>query len=176
MKPNYLLSNRLRKGKLFSILPGLMLARAVLAADPVYLNNAVLNYTIPGNPPPQIHATNFDNEGTFNVNFEVYSINPAFFETWNTLNYTNVGLMTANAPIVSTTLGGFVILNETFGAGFKFDQQTTGQMPHTMAGTFYNPGTVRCDSFLDGNDIFTFGGFELFLRPGPMGGCLVSAT
>ena len=176
MKPNYRLSHRLRKWKLFSVLPGLLLAHAVLAADPGYTNNAVLNYTIPGNPPPQIHATNFDNEGTFNVNFEVYSINPAFFETWNTLNYTNVGLMTANAPILSTTSGGVVIVGETFGAGFNFDQQTTGQMPHTMAGTFYNAGTVRCDSFLDGNDIFTFGGFEFFSGFGTIGECLVSAT
>ena len=178
MKPNCRLSYRLWKWKLFSVLPGLMLAHAVLAADPLYYNDAVLNYIIPGNPPPQIHATNFDNEGTFNVNFEVYSINPAFFETWNTLNYTNsgYGLMTANAPFLLSTSSGSLIFGETFGAGFIFDQQTTGQMPHSMAGTFYNAGTVRCDSFLDGNEIYSFDGGTFFSAFGTMGECLVSAT
>jgi hypothetical protein len=170
MKPNYRLSNRLWKWKLFSVLPGLMLAHAVLADDTEYQNPnyAVLNYIIPGNPPPQINATIFDNEGTFNVTFEVYSPNPAFFETWNTLNYTNNGLMTANAPGAGSAYG------TSAGAGFWFDQQTTNRMPHSMAGTFYNPGTVRCNSFLDGNDVF-FSGTETF-SVGTIGECLVSAT
>jgi hypothetical protein len=49
-------------------------------------------------------------------------------------------------------------------------------MPHSMAGTFYNAGTVRCDSFLDGNEIYSFDGGTFFSAFGTMGECLVSAT
>jgi len=155
--------------KLFSVLPGLLLAQAALATDPLYQNYAVLNYNIPGNLPPQIDAIAFDNESVFNVNFFEYSCNPAFYETWNTVNYTNNGLMTANAPGLGCAFG------TASGAGFQFDKQTTNQIPRTMAGTFYNPGTVRCDSFLDGNDTFIFLGTESF-SVATIGECIVSAT
>ena len=169
MTPHNRLANRLMQWKLFSVLPGLLLAQAALATDPLYQNYAVLNYNIPGNLPPQIDAIAFDNESVFNVNFFEYSCNPAFYETWNTVNYTNNGLMTANAPGLGCAFG------TASGAGFQFDKQTTNQIPRTMAGTFYNPGTVRCDSFLDGNDTFIFLGTESF-SVATIGECIVSAT
>jgi len=167
MTPHNRLATRLMKWKLFSILPGLLLAHAALATDPLYQNYAVLNYIIPGNLPPQIDAIAFDNENMFNVTFLEYSCNPAFFETLNTLNYTNNGTMTVNAP------GGGCIFGTASGAGFRFDKQTSGG--RTMAGTFYNPGTVRCNSFLDGNDTFVFLGTEGF-SVATIGECIVSAT
>ena len=176
MKHNNSLTHRFMKWKFFSVLVGLTLARAALATDALYQNYAVLNYDIPGNPPPQIDATNFDNESVFNVNWGVYSVNPAFYETLNTLNYTNNGTMTVNAPIISSSSSGFVIVGETFAPGFKFDLQTTNvTTPHKMAGSFYNPGTVRCNSFLDGNNVFNFGGI-LGFSLGTFGECVVSAT
>jgi hypothetical protein len=170
MTPNNHMANRFMKWKLFSILPGLLLAHAVLATDPLYQNYAVLNYTVPGNPPPNIDAIAFDNESVFNVTFSQYSCNPVFYETWNTVNYTNNGTMTVNAP------GGGCIFGTASGAGFRFDKQTTNVMnPRTMAGTFYNPSTIRCNSFLDGNDTFIFLGTQFF-SVGTIGECIVSAT
>ncbi len=178
MIPNKHRANRPSKRKFFSVLPCLLLARAVLATDPLYQNYAVLNYNVGGlnpAPPPQINAAIFDNENTFNVNYFVYSPNPAFYETWNTVNYTNNGTMTVNAPILVSIPGGYVMEGVTFGCGFKFDKQpTTGG--RTMAGMFYNPGTIRCNSFLDGNGLFYYGGLTEFSTLGTLGECLVSAT
>jgi len=67
MTPNNHLANRFMKWKFFSVLPGLMLAHAALATDPLYQNDAVLNYIVPGNPPPNIDATNFVNNNWFTV-------------------------------------------------------------------------------------------------------------
>ena len=83
------------------------------------------------------------------------------------MNYTNNGTMTVNAP------GGGCAYLTAAGAGFRFDKQTT--KARTMAGTFYNPGTVRCNSFLDGNDTFVFLGTQFF-SVGAIGECIVSAT
>jgi hypothetical protein len=161
------LSDRFRKWKLFSLLPGLLMARAALATVPLYQNYGILDYIIPTNPPPQIDAAIFDNENVFNVSFDEYSANPVFFETWNTVNYTNTGTMTANAPGLGAAGG------TAAGAGFRFDTQTSnGRM---MAGTFYNPGTIRCDSFLDGNQQSLFQGTESF-SVFTIGECIVTAT
>ena len=93
----------------------LLLARAALATDPLYQNDAVLNYTVPGNPPPNIDATNFVNNNTFTVNFSSL----VYYEPWNVRNYTNIGYMSANT-------------------GFTFDTQTTNMIPRRMANSFYN--------------------------------------
>ena len=53
-----------------------------------------------------------------------------FFETWDTLNYTNNGVMTTDT-------------------GFKFDTQVTnafGDTVHLTAANFYNPGVISCAS------------------------------
>jgi hypothetical protein len=44
-----------------------------------------------------------------------------------------------------------------------------------MAGTFFNPGDIRCNSTNDGNNIFTFGQFTFFFV-NSFGECLVNAT
>ena len=86
----------------------------------------------------------FDNEGTFNVTFDVYSTNPEFYEAWNMLNYTNNGTMLADSAFRSR--GRFVGGSYCSpGCGFQFDLHTTNG-PHLMAGTFYNAGTIRCNS------------------------------
>jgi hypothetical protein len=99
---------------------GLLLARAALGTEALYENDAIVDYTgAPHTYPPQIDATNFVNTGTFIIDTELY-------ETWNTINYTNIGygLMSSDA-------------------GFVFDTQTTSGS-HLMAGSFYNVNEVDC--------------------------------
>jgi hypothetical protein len=98
---------------------GLLLARAALGTEALYENDGTVDYNgAPGTYPPQIDATNFVNNTTFTINTELY-------ETWNTINYTNNGLMSSDV-------------------GFWFDTQPTSG-PRLMAGSFYNPGEVVCD-------------------------------
>jgi hypothetical protein len=135
----------------------LLLARPAMATDPVWPPTSqlgqVFNYTVPGNPPPAIDATNFDNENQFTINFSSFTANPEIFETLNTVNYTNNGLMVANSPV--TTNGLFITLNN-LGCGFLFDTQTTNVIARQMAGTFYNPGAIRVNSVYDtGEDFFS---------------------
>ncbi len=54
MTPHNHRANRPMKWKFFSLLPGLLLAHAALATDPLYLNPnwADLNYVMSINPPP----------------------------------------------------------------------------------------------------------------------------
>ena len=164
--------NRLPPFLFLCVLLVLALARVASATDALYQNFGVLDYAVPGNPPPAIDATAFDNENLFNVNYTIYSPNVVFYEPMNTLFYTNNGTMTVNSPLVNS----FFIVNNTFGCGFRFDQQTANVLtPHLMADTFYNPGTIRCDSFLDGNNIFSFGGTQFFIFTS-IGECIVSAT
>jgi hypothetical protein len=130
------LLRRWLKWPLLCGLIGLALCRSALATEPLYENDAIVNY--PGNVswPPMIDATNFLNNGEFIINFTTFSMQTEFYETWNTLNYTNYGLMTANT-------------------GFQFDDQTTAG-PRLMAGSFYNPGTINCASITDTNIAFFF--------------------
>jgi hypothetical protein len=116
----------------------LLLAHAALATDPLYQNDAVLNYTVPGNPPPIIDATNFVNNNSFTVNFSALTFNPEFYEPWNVRNYTNNGFMSANT-------------------GFQFDTQTTNVIPHQMAGSFYNAGTISCGALASSPFFFSAG-------------------
>jgi hypothetical protein len=156
------------------LLLSLFFVRPAWATDPFYQNYAALNYAIPGNPPPVINGTNyltpaFDNENVFSVNFETYTPNPDFYEPWNMLYYTNNGTMIANSPI---TTNGFI---SSLGCGFRFDLQTTNVIPRMPADTFYNAGTIRSDSYLDGNNVFNFSGFQFFFQTS-IGECLISAT
>jgi hypothetical protein len=151
------------------------------ATDPIYQNFSVLNYTVPGTPPPTIDASNFDNENQFNISFESASIsgNAQFYEPMNTVNYTNkssginTGIMTVDSPFLTN---GFFITDYNFvGTGFQFDTQTTNTIPHREAGTFYNAGDIRCDSILDGNNVINFQGFQFFDLI-DLGQCRVWAT
>src|ERR1035437_8589468 len=137
----------------------LLLARPALATDalwpPADQLGQVFNYTVPGNPPPVIDATAFDNENQFTINFTAATANPEIFETWNTVNYTNKGLMVASSAVSTTG----ILLSTAPGCGFLFDTQTTNVIPRKMAGTFYNPGTIRCASINDSGFIFGVGEF-----------------
>jgi hypothetical protein len=150
------------KWKLLTALSGMFLAHTALATIPLYQNFDVLQYVIPGTPPPTIDATAFDNENLFEVEFAAESPFPEFYEPWNTVYYTNFSLMIANGPL---PVNNEIFSLGSFGVGFQFDTQTTNLIPHQMAGTFYNPGQIRCDSFQDGNI------FDLNI-----GQCVVSAT
>jgi hypothetical protein len=112
---------RLMKWPRFCALLGLLLARAALGTDALYENDAIITYPGTVSYPPVIDATNFVNTGTFSINdlSEPY-------ETWNTINYTNIGYGLMSSDV-----------------GFVFDTQTTGGS-HLMAGSFYNANEVDC--------------------------------
>ena len=44
-----------------------------MATDGLYQNNAVLQYAIPGNPPPTIDARAFDNENWYGIGYYTYN-------------------------------------------------------------------------------------------------------
>lgn len=172
-------ANRPMKWKFFSLLPALLLAHAALATDPLYLNPnwASLNYVMSINPPPMIDGHNymtpaFDNEGQFDVTFDLNVTFVEFFEAWNTLYYTNNGTMLADNAYSIIGGGG---LGYGPGCGFQFDLQTTNVIPHTMAGAFYNAGTIRCNSQLDPVTII-YGPILQELGSLDEGQCFVSAT
>ncbi|MEI9961765.1 MAG: hypothetical protein WDM76_11710 [Limisphaerales bacterium] len=165
--------NRWMKWPLLCGLVGMALTHAAFATDPLYQNFAVQDYFVPGNPPPSLDVIAFDNENTFNVNYSIYSPNTVFYEPLNTLFYTNNGVMTVNTPFLN--LNGFIFIGGTFGCGFQFDLKTTNVVPHVMADTFYNAGTIRCNSILDSNGIYTFGSTTYFIL-NSIGRCIVSAT
>ena len=135
--------NRFIKWPLLCGLLSLTLSHTVLATIPLYQNFAVLNYSVPGSPPPVIDATAFDNENQFNISYTISSPNVIFYEPMNTLFYTNNGTMTAGTPF--TIIGGTIFVGTTFAAGFQFDLQTSSG--HAMADTFYNANTILCNSF-----------------------------
>jgi len=115
-----------------------------------------------------IDAAAFDIENQFSINFSAAVLNPELFETWNTVNYTNNGLMVALAQATSTS----VFLFELPGCGFEFDTQTTNANSPQMAGTFYNPGTIRANSSTDLNGL----GIFTLLGLASVGEVVVSAT
>ena len=143
------------------LLSGLLclgLARAAVAADSLYQVDYPVLYV---DDAPMIHATNFvNNAGSyyytygywFEVDFAVSSEFLTFFETWDTLNYTNNGVMVTDT-------------------GFKFDTQVTnsfGNTVHKMAANFFNPGIISCASAYS-----SYYSSYLVSLPGE---CIVSAT
>jgi hypothetical protein len=109
---------------------GLVLVQPAQAASDLYQNDGVVSY--PGTEPslPVIAATNFVNNGTFIVNHALLFNAPiqSFYETSDTVNYENNGLMMANT-------------------GFRFDTRPSGVAGvRSMAGSFYNSGLVSCGS------------------------------
>ena len=147
----------------------LAVAFSARATDPLFQNFSSLYFNVPVSPPPIYDVTAFDNENVFSVSYEVYIANINFYQTRNTINYTNNGTMIANSPL---STNGFI---SSFGCGFNFDYWTTNVIQHQMAGTFYNPGEIRCNSTNDGNNIFNFGQFTFFFV-NSFGECLVNAT
>ena len=151
---------RMLKWPLLCGLLCLTIAQLARAADSLYQNDAVINY--PGNvsAPPVIDATNFVNTGTFIINFTTLGITQPFYETSDTVNYTNTGLMMANT-------------------GFRFDNQPSSTGTRTASGSFYNTGMVSCGSTNNLTDPF---GGTLYLNSAFLGNpsyfpqCIISAS
>jgi len=149
---------------------GLALVSAALAADPLYENDAVLNFTVPPGLLPAVDATNFLNNNWFQVAFTStkggLNGNAELYETEDTVNYTNIGTMVATSSIL--TNGSSLILSFNPGCGFNFDTYNTDSGLEQMAGSFYNPGSIRANSQIDLA--------QQFLLVSTVGKCLVNAT
>jgi len=144
-----------------------------------YQNTQVSIYYSPATAgqqsPPNIDDPVFDNESTFEVNFNAPANKAILYETSDTLYYTNgdSALLIANSPFATNILTGGFANFDAYGAGFQFDEKTkTGHYP---ANTFYNSGTIRCDSILDGNNSLTLDG-ETFYELFSVGTFIVNAT
>ncbi len=135
------------------------------AADGLYQNDAVITYPGTVMYPPVVDATNFVNTGTFLINFTDPNLTAGyiqpFYETSDTLNYTNTGLMMVNS-------------------GFRFDLQfptnaisgVIAQTNRLPAANFYNQGTVSCSSTNNTTDPY-FGLLGSYLGYAQ---CFVNAT
>ena len=139
--------NRLLKWSLFCGLLCLALARAAHATIPLWSNTSINAYIVPGAPPPTIDAASFFNNNQFQIDFTAATINTELFETENTVNYTNNGLMISDG-------------------GFLFDTQTTNVISRQMADTFYNNNEIDCGTVNDTNVFYEDGG----------GQCIIWAT
>src|ERR1700728_1130403 len=115
--------NRLNRLMKWPLLCGLL---AFALVFPASAQQALYDNETPYAPsfPPTIDATNFLNNSTFTINFARSSFLD-LFETRDTLNYTNNGLITGNN-------------------GFLFDTYSSANGLHSMAASFNNAGTIRC--------------------------------
>jgi hypothetical protein len=140
--------NSLKKWPLLCAMLALSLVRFASAADAFYSNAGVVNYPGNTNNPPVINATNFVNTGTFVIDFLSFAQNLAapFYETSDTLNYTNTGLMRCDS-------------------GFQFDTRSSQTGDRSVASSFFNSGSVSCKIASDPNTNYPAGGQ-----------CLVNAT
>ncbi len=149
-------SNYLMKWKFFcAILPLLVLAHMAPATDIVDPSdpNAVYTYTDPPQAIPNFDCTSFVINNSFTINYQTLSTFTLYFEPWNTVNYTNNGVMTDNT-------------------GFKFDTQLSSNSQHVMAGTFYNAGDITAGSQANLTGIF----YNLTGLIGGYGQIYISAT
>jgi hypothetical protein len=146
----------------------LSLAYTASAASDTYQNDSVVDVTIPPQSMPTIDATNFVNNNSFTITFTApaQGANTETFESEDTLNYTNNGLMVANSSYL-TNVYGFP-LNVSPGCGFLFDHYSTSTHQQTMSRSFNNAGTIRANSLVDILANATFGG--------TVGKCTVSAS
>jgi hypothetical protein len=146
----------------------LAFAGMAAAALPSYVNNSIVSYTIPPQVMPTIDATNFINNNTFNLTFTApaQGQNIELFEPDDVVNYTNIGLMTANSSFLVNNDG--LIFNFNLGCGYLFDNYSVATGLHSMAGSFYNSGNIRADSFQDlgTNFLFVLG----------LGKCVINAS
>ena len=102
-----------------------------------YVNNAIVNYPGTAEYPPVIDARNFINNSSFTVDFTEVTFldSQPFYETYDTANYTNNGVLAVNS-------------------GFVFDTQSSVTGMHTPAANFNNSGLISCGLAEDTNDPF----------------------
>jgi hypothetical protein len=125
----------------------------VAGQDEYYVNNSPLTY--PGNVkyPPMVDALNFIDNSTFTINFTDVATNmPPFYATYDTVNYTNNGVMMVDS-------------------GFEFETQSSETGAWAPAANFVNPGSVYGGSANDTSD--PYHGLLAWLGHGQ---CLVVAT
>jgi len=169
----------MKRKPIFALL-GTLLLNTAWATVPLFENDDVLSYTIPGNPPPQIDAKAFFNNNSLTITYETIHPGTPYYQTLNTMFYTNTGTMIANSPdtlpVEPYLLGlGF----QNFGCGYTFDYYDGVQ--ERWADTFYNPGTIRGVSTIDGNNLtsqaFIGGSLQAtVVQLGSLGEVQVSAT
>src|ERR1700721_4016022 len=94
------------------------------ATIPLYQNKSSVYYT-EANPPTNIDATAFENDAgaVFSIDFGTFNTSTEFYQTLNTINYTNYGQMFTDT-------------------GFKFDLKTDGGIRDKIPGIFYTPGAT----------------------------------
>ncbi len=148
--------NRLFQLPLLCALLSLALVHESSAVDAVYQNDGIVNYPVNVPYPPVISATNFVNNGSFTINFTTLTLETEFYETSDTIYYTNNGAMSVNT-------------------GFRFDTESSASGLRTMAGNFINPGTISCGSTFNFGDIFNGRLFFAFFGTG-LPQCIVNAT
>src|ERR1017187_7608994 len=145
----------LMKRKILSGLAGLaMVTMALGRTDPSYVNNVVQIFNPPG-APPSIDATSFINNSAFIVNtYNSYLTAP--YETANTVNYTNFGVLGALE-------------------GLRFDTFHPSTGLYTNAGTLNNQvgAIINCGGTNDGAFFSTN---TSFFSIGGQAECLVWAT
>jgi hypothetical protein len=137
-------------------LAGLAVVTAALGrTDPSFVNNNILIF--PPGVPPMIDASNFINNSAF-IDNTFNSLLTVPYETANTVNYTNFGVLGAVE-------------------GFRFDTFNTQTALYTNAANFYNGvgAIVNCGGTNDGPYFVTN---AVFFTLGGLGGaeCLVWAT
>jgi hypothetical protein len=118
-------------------LSALMLASSVLAQPaPSWINNSVI--TCPPEIPPQIDALNFENTaaGVISITFTNLTVNPELFDTSDTVNFTNRGLIDV-------------------AAGVRFDTEPAVTGSRRPAANIFNSGTMRAGA---GTNFFFGGG------------------
>jgi len=111
-----------------SIFLALAMANTSFAADALYENDALVEYPGTVEFPPQIDATNFVNNSYFIIELIALSgNNTPYYETSDTINYTNNGVM-------------------EFDPSIQLDTYSTTTYLESMAGSFYNPGLLFAES------------------------------
>jgi len=148
--------HRLVRWSVFALCLVISCCRASAQSD-LWENDAILTYPGTVENPPQIDAWNFVNTGTFIINFPSfqaieYNGGAPFYETSDTVAYTNTGVMMVNT-------------------GFKFDYysiHSSAPNPVFPSVSFDNEGSIDCGSVLDTTDPFggLLGGFGTFFGLG----------
>lgn len=121
----------------------LLALRAGAAQADFYVNDGVVQ--VPPEIAPQVSATNFVNNNYFNINFTnlvilpsgTITIQPSYYSTSDTRNFTNNSVMNAN--------GGFI---------FDWYDTVPTVKTHKWADNFVNRGIITSGSGLNTNTLF----------------------
>ncbi|MDB6125896.1 MAG: hypothetical protein JWQ71_4889 [Pedosphaera sp.] len=138
------------KRTLFLCLVGLsFITEGFAQPSATYLNSGT--FSAPPLIPPTIDATNFVNTGFFNISYTNISSAIPLFETSDTLNFTNKGVITGNT-------------------GFRFNTAPSSSGQRRMAANFYNDKSISVGSLTNTfftntliNNFFLLGGAKVLV-------------